>query len=213
VTARLRRRRQERGQGIVEFALLVPVFMLLLLAMLEFGFVFDHTLTIQYASREGARVGSALVNGGGDLGCSVGQSPNAATVDPLIIAAVARVLKSPGSRVNIARVPTIRIYKAGATGNELGPASVWTYSPGATAVVDGETLTLDYAYSSGLSPTPWNACSRSNGGITPDSIGVSLTYTYQFQTALGNVLRFFGGTGFSSVTVSDRTVMAMNPSN
>jgi hypothetical protein len=42
---------------------------------------------------------------------------------------------------------------------------------------------------------------------------VSLTYTYNFQTALGSVLRFFGGPGFSSVTVSDKTVMAMNPTN
>jgi len=54
------RRRDRRGQSLVEFALIVPVFMLILLGMLEFGFVFDHTLTIQYASREGARVGSAL---------------------------------------------------------------------------------------------------------------------------------------------------------
>jgi hypothetical protein len=210
-----RRRDGQRGQGVVEFALLVPVFMLILLAMLEFGFLFDHTLTIQYASREGARVGSALVNGGGTLGCpsSPTVSPNADTVDPLIIAAVTRVLKSPGSRVDIAQVPTIRIYKANASGDELGPVNVWTYSAGATAVVDGVTLTLNYSFSSALSTPPWPACIRFNGGASPDSIGVSLTYTYQFQTALGNVLRFFGGSGFSTVTVSDRTVMAMNPSN
>ena len=91
----------QRGQGVVEFALLVPVFMLLLLAMLEFGFVFDHTLTIQYASREGARVGSALADGGGSPGCN--------TVDNLVIAAVTRVLTSPGSRVRINEIPTIRI--------------------------------------------------------------------------------------------------------
>jgi Flp pilus assembly protein TadG len=60
----------ERGQGLVEFSLLVPVFTLLLLAMLEFGFVFDHLLTIQYSTREGARVGAALASGGTSLDCN-----------------------------------------------------------------------------------------------------------------------------------------------
>ncbi len=73
--------RGARGQGLVEFAMLVPIFMLLLLGMLEFGFAFDQNLTLEYATREGARVGSALANGGGTLGCGAGQSPNAATVD------------------------------------------------------------------------------------------------------------------------------------
>lgn len=200
-----RRRDGQRGQGLVEFSLLVPVFALLLLAMLEFGFVFDHTLTIQYASREGARVGSALVNGGGTLGCGSGQSPNASTVDPLIIAAVTRVLKSPGSRVNVAQIPTIRIYKANASGNEAGPVNVWTYNTGSTIFEE--------------TSVGWAACGRTNEAPSPskpagpDSIGVSLTYTYSLQTGLGSVLRFFGGTGWSTITVSDRTVMAMNPTD
>ena len=54
----------QRGQGLVEFAMLVPVFVLLLLGMLEFGFVFDHTMTLGYATREGARSGAAF--GGGN---------------------------------------------------------------------------------------------------------------------------------------------------
>ncbi len=199
----------QRGQGIVEFALLVPVFMLLLLAMLEFGFVFDHTLTIQYASREGARVGGALANGGGPLGCNAGQSPNAATVDPLIIAAVTRVLKSPGSRVDIRQVPQIQIYKAMAN-NSGDPAgsfiNTWTYTPGAGPSVDGQQL--DYSPGS----VGWTACNRQNG-VNADSIGVRLVYTYQMQSGLGSILRFFGGTGWSTITVSDRTVMSLNPTN
>lgn len=204
---RRRTRDGERGQGLVEFSLLVPLFVLLLLAMLEFGFVFDHFLTIQYATREGARVGSAMVNGGGPLGCSGSQSPNAADVDPLIIAAVTRVLSSPGSRVHIADIPSIRIYKANPSGGELGPVNVWAYSPGAGPLVDGRHL--DYAVQS----TGWNACGRTNAGSPPDSIGVSLVYTYRLQTAIGNVVGFFGGNGMSNITVSDRTVMAMNPTN
>jgi hypothetical protein len=187
------RTERKRGQSLVEFAMIITVVMLLLLGMLEFGFLFDHTLTLQYASREGARVGSALVNGGGDLGCGAGQSPSASDVDPNIVAAVTRVLNSPGSRVNPAEVPTITIYKADVNGNPLRSsgtdiANVWRRNPGAGPTVDGRPL--DYTLAGG--DTHWAACSRSNGS-SPDSIGISLTYTYRFQTALGNVFRFFGG--------------------
>jgi len=204
-----RRRERERGQGMVEFAIIVPAFMLLLLGMLEFGFLFDHTLTLQYASREGARVGSALANGGGPLGCDFagGESPNAADVDPLVIAAVTRVLLSPGSRVAVDQVPTISIYSADSAGNQTGSlVNTWTYAPGGGPLVDERAL--DYRETS----VGWAACSRRNGSPV-DSIGVSLTYTYSLQTPLGNVLRFFGGSGWSSITVSDRTVMALNPTD
>ena len=207
---RRRRHDGQHGQGLVEFALLVPVFLLLLLAMLEFGFLFDHTLTIQYASREGARVGSAMVNGGGTPGCGPGQSPAAGDVDKNIIAAVTRVLNSDGSRVNPAEVPTITIYHADTNGNQISDhANVWRYAPGSGPVVDGRPI--GYTLASG--DTDWQACSRTNIGTTPDSIGVSMGYTYRFQTALGNMLSFFGGSGWSSVAVSDRTVMAMNPTD
>ena len=109
-------RHREEGQAIVELALIMPVFMLLLLGILEFGMAFDHLITISYASREGARTGAALVNGGGTLGCSAGQSPNAASVDAQVVAAVERVLTSPGSQVALSRVSQIRIYQATSTG-------------------------------------------------------------------------------------------------
>ncbi len=40
----------EAGQSLVEFAMIVTVVMLFLLGMLEFGFVFDHHLTLEYAT-------------------------------------------------------------------------------------------------------------------------------------------------------------------
>ncbi|MDR3632336.1 MAG: TadE/TadG family type IV pilus assembly protein, partial [Isosphaeraceae bacterium] len=64
----VRRRTGERGQSLVEFSMLVPLFLILLLGMLEFGIAFNHQLTLGYATREGARIGADLVNGGGPLG-------------------------------------------------------------------------------------------------------------------------------------------------
>ena len=58
----------------------------------------------------------------------------------------------------------------------------------------------------------WAPAAARNGSPV-DSIGVGLTYTYRFTTALGGILRFFGGSGWSSLDVSDRTVMALNPTD
>ena len=49
-----------RGQALVEFAVIVPVFLLILTGTIEFGFAFTHNLTVEYATREAARAGAAL---------------------------------------------------------------------------------------------------------------------------------------------------------
>ena len=46
-----------RGQALVEFALIVPIFMLLLFALLDFGGVIYAQQTITPSARDGARAG------------------------------------------------------------------------------------------------------------------------------------------------------------
>lgn len=46
---------RQSGATIVEMAIITPLFLLLLLALVEFGLVFFTTLTMQFAVREGAR--------------------------------------------------------------------------------------------------------------------------------------------------------------
>ena len=47
--------RRQSGATIVEMAIVAPVFLLILLALVEFSMMFFATLTMQYAVREGAR--------------------------------------------------------------------------------------------------------------------------------------------------------------
>jgi hypothetical protein len=211
-----RERRAQEGQSLVEFALIVTVILLLLSGMLEFGLLFDQHQTLETATREGARVGSALTNGGGDLGCGGSQSPDRLLVDPQIIGAIQRVLVSPGSRVDETKVTEIKIYKVllgtsgspDKTGNQEGSkASTWVYSAGNGPPLDG--VNLNYRMKGGTTDG-YPACSRSTGNPT-HSIGVSLTYTYEMVTPLPAVLKFFGG-GPTQITITDRTIMAMNPS-
>lgn len=199
---RLRRRheRTERGQGLVEFAMLVPLFMLLLLGLLEFGFVFDHTMTVSYATREGARSGAAFAQGNATtIPC--------ADIDKNIVAAVQRVLKAPGSLVKLSDIANVTIYDAQANGTPVANRSnVWTYNAGAGPSVDGANL--DFVQGA----VQWNACGRDNDS-SPASLGVSIVYNYRFVTPLSAALGFFGPPGGAGLTIRDRTVMALNPIN
>lgn len=51
----------ERGAIIVEFAILLPFFLLLVIGMIEFGLLFYNQQVITNASREGARAGIARI--------------------------------------------------------------------------------------------------------------------------------------------------------
>ncbi len=50
--------RREKGQAMVEFAIVLPIFILVLCGILDFGWYFFHTLLIENGAREGARYGA-----------------------------------------------------------------------------------------------------------------------------------------------------------
>ena len=50
--------RDEKGQALVEFALLVPIFLILLFAIVDFGMGFHSWITVTNSAREGARLGA-----------------------------------------------------------------------------------------------------------------------------------------------------------
>jgi len=54
----------EHGQSLVEFALIVTPLMLLLLAIVQFGFIFNTYVTITNATREAARTGTIVLYDG-----------------------------------------------------------------------------------------------------------------------------------------------------
>ena len=60
----MRRRRAERGSAAVEFALLLPILLLVLLALVQVGALARDQLVLTQASRAGAR--EAAVNGSVD---------------------------------------------------------------------------------------------------------------------------------------------------
>jgi hypothetical protein len=208
---------RQQGQSLVEFTMVIPILLLILLSVLDFGMAFNHHLTIEYSTREGARVGGAMVNGGGTLGCNSGQSPNAATVDAYVIAAAQRVLASSGSPIVFANVGPIRIYELNYDGTTTGRSNLWNPTPDAGPSLidlngDGSLDPLDFSPAGG-SFTP---CSRTyvsqTGKIGPTSIGVSITYTYRFQFGLLGILGMINPSNtLTTIPIADKTVMAFNP--
>ncbi len=202
-------RNNERGQGLVEFTMIVPVLILIVVSVAELGLAFGNAHTIGYGSREGARVGSALAKGGA-FDCSGGDDPTG--VDAALVAAAQRILKSPGSGIDISTVQEIRIFKATATGAETpGTASVWMYTgDGSGPEVDPGPGVAFLDFSPPIT-TPWPACSRVNSGSSPDSIGVTVRYTYDFVTPIPTVINSIAG-GALNLTLTETTVMSLNPS-
>ena len=60
-------RRSERGANLVEFAIVVPLLLLILAGVVDFGYAFHDYIIITNAAREGARVASRLPCRASDL--------------------------------------------------------------------------------------------------------------------------------------------------
>lgn len=77
----MKRRRDEQGQSLVEFALVLPIFLMLLVGIFDLGHVVWTNDMLSNAAREGARF--AIVHGGSDSNaCPVGPHPGVPMVGP-----------------------------------------------------------------------------------------------------------------------------------
>ena len=88
------------GQGLVEFALVIPIFVTLLMGVIEFGFLYNNLLTVQYAARQGV---SAAAQAGGVDGA-----------DCSILNAVEHALTPP---INHQRVEFVDIFRSDSAGD------------------------------------------------------------------------------------------------
>lgn len=78
----LRRLRSERGAELIETALTLPLILLVVVGIIEFGFVFQKYEVITNAAREGARVLVLPAFGPADAQTRVNQYLAAAGLDP-----------------------------------------------------------------------------------------------------------------------------------
>lgn len=175
----------EGGQAMVEFALVLPIFLLILMGTLEYGAAIDHRTAMAYAVREGARVGAGLGRGGA----------NPAGVDPAIVAAVQRGLTNP---ILIENITAIEIFKADPT----------TGQP-----MTGKSDTYD-RYGNLVGTAGWPASTRVQGlGTSGESIGVRVRYDFHPMTPLASLLGlvFGGNPPYTTLAMTDTAVIHLEP--
>jgi Flp pilus assembly protein TadG len=72
----MERSTSERGAAAVEFALVVPLLLLLLLGVVEFGRVFNAQLQLSAAARESVRVMAIQKQPSTAIGAAIAAAPN-----------------------------------------------------------------------------------------------------------------------------------------
>jgi Flp pilus assembly protein TadG len=190
-----RRRTEERGQTLVEFALVFPIFFVLLMGMIEFGLVFNALLSINFASRDGSLIAA--------------EAGNASGSDCVILNKVEQGIGAPSSTSRITRV---EIYQAGKTGNAM-PGKVNTYNRTGSktcTLPDSTTLTVPYTLTGSAGYPETSRCNiqggcGGSGGV--DTIGIKITYAYTPFTPLGS----FIGLGSTTYTLVESNAMRMEP--
>ncbi len=168
---------QMRGQSLVEFSLVLPLFLTILLAIIEFGFAFNSVLAVNFASRNAALMAAE----GGD----------AQGTDCLVLRAVENDVTAPADRT---RIGSVEIFRADRNGDRVGDPTVYARSGGSTTCeyAGGVTVTVPYALiADGYSEEDrCNTLAGCADGRTLDLVGVEITYTHAWVTPLRN---FIGG--------------------
>lgn len=192
---RMHLRDGEPGQSLVEFALVLPIFMLLLIGLVEFAVTFSIILNVNYASRDAAL-----------LAAEVGDASGA---DCLILQRLDSALAGAADR---GAIEEVRIFWADANGGEKA-ADVYTPGGSHTCPLNGGgTLTVGYT-ASGLPTYPDNErCQILLGCTAPhdgglDTIGVTIVYHHDWLTPLPNLVQIPP----SGITFTRSNTMRMEP--
>lgn len=170
------RMRDDHGQGIVEFAVVLPVLMILLMGLIEFGFFLNALNSVNYASRDAAMLAA---EGGRNAGA-----------DCVVLQAVERALTAPTSP---ARVERAVIYWSDANGVQMGSNENRWERIGSTTCTygDGSTITVPYTLTvAGYVDTDRCDVLAGCGASHPtvDTIGVRITYRHEWVTGFGRLI-------------------------
>jgi Flp pilus assembly protein TadG len=188
----LKLRRSEKGQAIVEFALLLPVLVLLIVGIVEFALVWNSRNTVLFASRDGSMIAAE----GGSL----------AGTDCVVLQRIESDVVSPSTAL---RLRSVTIYWSDRNGDQIGPnQNVYTRS-GSTSCTypDGNTITVPYTLTTAgyLESARCSVLAGCGGShTTVDTIGVRVTYQHFWATSF---VRFAG----NSVTFTEATITRAEP--
>ena len=149
-------RRRFRGQSLVEFALILPIFLLVFFGVVEYAFINASIGAFNLAAQDSARYGAII-------------GPTDLNVDSEM---VTQFILPHVTGIVMARLVSVEIFHA----NEAGNCSDGTQ----TFPCPEEDV---YNAQSGVWTDSWPVSSRNDQLITADYLGVRITYQYTYLTA------------------------------
>lgn len=161
----------------MEFSLVLPVFISILLGIIEFAFAFNAVLAVNYASRNAALLAA---EGGSDAG-----------TDCIVLRSIESDISSPASARQVGQV---EIYQSNRNGEVQGLPTIYVRGGSTTCAYSGGTeITVPYTIAEDGYPEAnrcniLSGCSEEHPSL--DLVGVRITYTHLWVTPIRS---FIGG--------------------
>ena len=177
---------RDKGANLVEFAIVMPIILLVVIGILEVGVAFRDLLTVSNAAKEGVRVVAAM-----------GDDPMS---DCTVLTKTSAAL---GSSISLGNLVTIEIFKADAAGDPTpGFVNVYTLPVGADPA-DCTEWSPNPVNVGSLAWSPLDRKVKTGPGVDLDIAGVRVTYTHNWITGFPP----FSG----SFVVDEATVSRLEP--
>ena len=188
---------RSRGQTLVEFAIVFPMFFILFLGVIEFDFAFNAMLAVNYASRNAALAAA-------EAGTSSGA-------DCVVLKGVEEDVSAPANHAHITK---LEIYRAKSNGDDYVPTTktIWTRGTATPCTMpDGTVTSVPYTRTANGYPEASRCnilagCPGAGAHTTIDHIGVRIFYDHPYVTPLET----FVGTG-DGIVFDRSNVMRMEP--
>lgn len=190
-----RGRRRQSGQSLVEFALVIPIFMLLVVAIAEFSFMFASYLSAGFATRDGVQAAA--------------EQGNSVCADETILQRIDNDTLPPVDKNRILR---IEIFWADTDGSSLGTNQWIRGGSHSCTLPDSTVITVPYTQNSNGYAVPDRCnilsgadCAPGHSGI--DTIGVKIVYDYQWITPLPGMI----GASPTGIQMVESNMMRLEP--
>ena len=179
--------------------------MVLLMGVIEFAFMFNATLAINFASRNASLIAA--------------EAGSQLTADCAILAKIEQDVGAPldKTKTGTSGIQSVTVYKADRAGNATAAQNV--YDRTGTMPCDGfAPNSVPYrvgtnTYPMGQAPTGGrcDVLSGCSATVPMDSIGVKIVYRYYFHTPLRNLVSFLPGASGGYLDFTWSNVMRMEP--
>jgi len=180
------------GAAVVEFAVALPLLIVLVVGIFDFGGAFNLKQELNNAAREGARFGAAQPTNDLCTGCGAPPSVDAIRflVDAYLVAAHINDCGLNGSGVPAAGPP-------------------WIYTANGNGCVGTLTLTIARDATGGLATPTCSLTMNNYGGITVYAPCTKVTIQYPYQWHFNNVIQLISpGSNFLLGTIQTNGTVA-----